>query len=450
MNHEFRLADIGEGLEEAEIVRWLVNVGDQVTRDQPLVEVMTDKSNAELPAPAAGQVVALEGSVGDIVHVGGLIAVIQSDADDSAAPTPADDSRPAVAEPSVPPTTDSAVPAASAASSIRPKASPSTRRAAAERGIDLTTVTGSGPGGRILLTDLDQHQPDPKQPSPTAAPPAPAPVPSAPPPPPLRAPHGAVEPSQPLASLAPTIPAKTAATPAPSQPAIATGTIPLRGIRRVVAKNMQQSWTEIPHIHAFQECVAEPMLELRQSLRSSGVEHYAHLTPLSFFVAATAAALQHLPQAHASIDMVAETITYHEHVNIGIAVATERGLVVPVVHDAGRFRLGELCVAVNAAVSGARANTLDQDAYRGGTVTITNFGALGGDQATPLIRPPESLIVGFGAIKPRPIVIDGQVVTRTTLKSVIGADHRLVDGDLTTAVLTDVNARLTAPIGFLL
>jgi len=225
---------------------------------------------------------------------------------------------------------------------------------------------------------------------------------------------------------------------------------PLRGIRRAIARNMDQSWSQIPHIHSFQHIDAEPLLELREQLRSSGRPEFAALTPLSFFVAAVANAIEQHPIANATLDLEAETITHHDSINIGVAVAAPQGLVVPVIPDAGNSSLASIADAVRATVEGARSGSLPASAFRDGTVTITNFGSLGGEQALPLIRPPESVIFGFGSIAARPFVIDGQVVARKTMHLVIGTDHRLLDGDVTTALLGRVASLLENPINLVL
>jgi len=428
---------------------------------------MTDKSNAELPAPAAGVVVELGGSVGDIVNVGELIAIIES-ADAPTSPTTPDPAQPSET-PHAPAATSGRVDAPQVR--IRPKAAPSTRRVAAERGIDLATVVGSGPGGRIVLSDLDQPaagtgsapQPAVEEPTHVAAEAAnelkstdtfsrfakasasePRSEPSS------ESPRIVTPPTSPATTHEPPVRAAVATPEPAARTTAAQGSVPLRGIRRVVARNMTQSWSQVPHIHAFEECDAEPLLALRASLRSSDEPVFAAITPLAFFVAATAKALVEHPQANASLDMAAETITQHSHVNIGIAVATDRGLVVPVLHAAETLTLAEITRSLATLVAGARNDSLAQANYRDGTVTITNFGALGGEQATPLIRPPESLIVGFGSIKQRPFVIEGHVVARHTLNLVAGADHRLLDGDTTTAILNAVAHQLAKPVNILL
>lgn len=440
MRHEFRLADIGEGLEEAEIINWMVAVGEEVSRDQPLIEVMTDKSNAELPAPHAGVVVELGGAVGDIISVGELIAIIEA-SDPAGVPAPA-----VAAHTSIP--SDDAIPTVQAPAPVeananpqapRPKASPSTRREAAERGIDLTLVTGTGPGGRILLSDLEAAEQTPQAPAVSATP---------------TVPTNDASQSVPVAvhqSPAPPLDP----TPAPSLPPIAappvspgalSEVVPLRGVRRAVAKNMAQSWSDIPHIHAFEQIDAAPLLELRKALRAKGGSGYDQVTPLTFFVAAVAQALAQHPHANASINMADETIIYHRSVNVGVAVAGEQGLVVPVLQGADRLDFRTLARTLAELVRAAREGDLPREHFQGGTVTISNFGALGGEQALPLIRPPEAVIVGFGSIAERPFVVDGAVVARPTMHTVVGTDHRLLDGDITTAVLTTIGALLADPL----
>ena len=432
MRHEFRLADIGEGLEEAEIISWLVAVGDQVTRDQPLIEVMTDKSNAELPAPTAGTIVQLGGAVGDLIMVGELIAIIDGNTTDTTA------------------VDEEGTPTAPEVTMPRIKASPSTRRYAAEQGIDLRRVSGSGPGGRILLSDLETPYRITGGPPPAESVPAPA----------VQAVSAASpDAAQQALLVQPVI--STPALPTPADPAIPVdpatplspmpgGVISLRGVRRAVAKNMAQSWSEVPHIHAFAHIDAAALMDLRSRLKATGRPEYRQLTPLAFFVAAVAKALVVHPQANASLNMTDETITYHSHVNVGVAVASPHGLVVPVLQAADRLDFATLSLTLTELVRGAREGVLSREHFRGGTVTITNFGALGGEQAAPLIRPPESMIVGFGSIAERPFVLDGQVVARSTMHTVVGADHRQLDGDTATGVLTLIGDLLADPLQLVL
>lgn len=477
MKHEFRLADIGEGLEEAEVIAWRVQVGDVVARDQAIVEVMTDKSNADLPAPWSGTIVALGAAVGEMMTVGDLVAVIDDQAIDQAAgntTAPAASARTfaAVTDSATAPTSffsqttapttatskmaGTSSPAGEPAPAVpvrRSKASPTTRREASRRGIDLALLTGSGPGGRILLSDLDRYEqtgdvaavsPEGRAQFATPAPPQSIDQGSA-------ATADLVAPprqadsadSAPVADSTQDWVAQPSRVAASARPA---GVEPLRGVRRVIARNMTKSWQEVPHIHAWREIDAEPLMALRQRLRESGRQQYLTLTPLAFFVAAVAQSLREFPIVNSSLDFAAETITTHADVNVGVAVASPNGLVVPVLRNADQLTLAETALQINELVSNARSGDLEPGAFKGGTATISNFGSLGGENATPILRPPESAIVGFGSIAARPLVVDSAVVARQTMNVVVGADHRLLDGDITTAFLNSVCERLSTPV----
>jgi pyruvate/2-oxoglutarate dehydrogenase complex dihydrolipoamide acyltransferase (E2) component len=393
----FALPDIGEGLVEGEVVAWLVAEGDTVERDQPLVEVLTDKATVELPSPVAGTVARLLAAPGQVVPVGHVLVELLPT---GAAPPPAVAPAPSAASaPAAPP------PPAGATEALRPKAAPATRQLAAELGVDLRTVTGSGPGGRITAEDVRATRAP-------AAGDAPAPRP-------------------------------------PSARGATAGTHPLRGIRRVTAASMTRSWTEVPHIHVGDTVDAGRLVELVERLAARRPDG-PPVTPLVLFVAAVARALRAHPGANASIDVTAGTYTVHGHVHVGFAVATDAGLVVPVVHDADRRSVVELAAEIRRLVDGSRRGELLPADLHGGTATVSNYGRFGGEWATPLIHPPEAVIVGFGAIRPRPTAVGDRVEVRPTLPLVVGADHRLVDGDLAVAFLTTVAALLAEPLDLLL
>jgi pyruvate/2-oxoglutarate dehydrogenase complex dihydrolipoamide acyltransferase (E2) component len=384
MSVELRLPDLGEGLEEAEVVRWLVATGAQVAREQAIVEVQTDKATVELPSPVAGVLVRTGGVAGDRVRVGDVLAVIET-------------------VQGGPPRTEPDVVGAA-----RPLAAPSVRQLAVGLGVTLADVAGTGPGGRILADDVRRHASTPA---------------------PVRNERD--------------VPRADEAAP-PSRPA-GTGRIPLRGIRRRTAELMAQSWTEIPHITVMDEIDATALLDVRAALR----EESAAVTPVVFFVAAVARALARHGDANASIDMAAGEIVVHPTVDVGMAVAAPQGLVVPVVRDAGAATVMELAPIISALTERARTNILTPAELAGGTVTVTNYGALGGRFATPLVKPPQSVIVGFGSLQQRPFVVDGAVMARPTLPVVVSADHRLVDGLLASSVLNAVCELLARPVRLL-
>ena len=439
---QFRLPDVGEGLEEAEIVAWFVTAGQAVERDQPLVEILTDKAQVELPSPTAGRVESLAVAVGDIVKVGTVLVTLSAasppaTAAPATAATPRADSPPSASPPAGGPAlAPAAAPRGAPPKGLRPKASPSTRRLAAEMGVELAAITGTGPGGRILADDV----------------------------------RGAATAPGPAASAAPlAVPATTA----PSAPAeagasvragtsvgvgigvgdplgqLSAGVHPLRGIRRLTAQSMAQSWSSIPHITGMDEVDATALLDARRQLREHAGERAANLTPLVLLCLAAVRALRRFPLVNASIDVDAGTITVHDRVHLGIAVATPDGLVVPIVADADRYGPIGLGDAIAGLSEAARTKRLRPEQLRGGTFTVTNYGALGGRFATPIIRPGEVGIVGFGRIRERPLVVGGEVVARPALPVVFSADHRLIDGDLSVAFQEHLLGLISRPLTLL-
>ena len=388
MPHVFRLPDIGEGLEEAEIVEWLVRPGDTVVRDQALVEVLTDKASSELPSPVAGVVLTLGGAEGDRLQVGDVLIEI----DDGSVGEPA---MPEAPTPVVAATTSEAA-TGRTTSGNRPKASPATRKLARERGIDLAATIGTGPGGRITAADLDTSAPTPTS----------------------------VPDDSTLGQMEP-------------------GRHALRGVRGVVARNMAQSWSEIPHIHTFDELDASLLLDLRTRMQGMGRE----VTPLAVAIVAAAGALRRFPLVNACIED--EEILVSERVNLGVAVATESGLVVPVLKDADQLDVFAATTAVAELAERPRAGDLTAADLRGATFTVTNYGSLGGRWATPIIPPGQAAILGLGRIADRPTVVNGAVAVRPMLPFVFGADHRLVDGDLLEAFKRSIVDDLTEPLRLL-
>jgi pyruvate dehydrogenase E2 component (dihydrolipoamide acetyltransferase) len=409
---EFRLPDVGEGLESAEIIEWLVVEGQHVERDQPLVEILTDKSQTQLPSPQNGVIRRLGFAEGDIAEVGQVI--VEFDGNVAAEPETEISSPQTGSDPSFVGSDPHRV------AGPRPKAAPVVRRRALEAGIDLGAVVGTGPGGRITNADLDAHLAEPAMPS-----------------------------------GAQTSTALVSAPPIQNAPAATTnlgwldpGTHPLRGIRRVTAEAMARSW-QIPHIHGNDEADATELLEARRRMRERDPEGAAALTPLAFFVLAVANGLRRYPLLNASIDPEAGTIAVHQHINIGIAVASEGGLSVPVIRNADQRSLFNLAGEIARLSEAVRTRTVTATELSGGTATITNYGSLGGRFATPIIKAPEVLIVGFGSIKPRPFVIDGEIVARPTLPISIAVDHRLIDGDVMTAFQEHVIEQLSDPVSLL-
>ena len=414
MPHRFHLPDIGEGLEEAEVVEWLVAPGDVVVRDQPLVEVLTDKASSELPSPVAGTILRLGASEGERIRVGALLIEIDDGSVDGAAAAldqemPPVDEGVATADPPTPDRPNTG----------RAKAAPATRRLAIEFGVDLATVTGSGPGGRITTDDV------------RAA--------------------AAADRTTTAAGVTTAPPAPTAPPIRPDLGQMPVGRHPLRGIRGVVARNMAASWSEIPHIHTMDELDASLLVDFRNRMRSMGRPGAELVTHLSVAAVAAARALRRFPMVNGHVEgHPGEDIVIPESVNLGIAVATDSGLMVPVVADADRLDLFTMSSAIARAADRARQGDLSASDLSGATFTITNYGSLGGRFATPIIPPDQGAILGLGAVAERPIVVDGAVVARPTLPVVLGADHRLIDGDLAEAFRRSIVDDLSEPLHLLM
>ena len=417
MNHEFRLVDIGEGLTEAEIVSWLVAVGDRVVEDQPVVEIETDKAVVEMPAPVTGTVVALGGEVGSVISVGEVLIVVDDGTTigDSGGAA-GDGERPANHPPPVAATTAaSAAPAHTAmAAPVRPLATPATRGLARRLGVDLTAVIGSGPGGRIVDADV----------------------------------------------LAATSPATAPAAPAAPPPAVATrveretptaGTrIALRGVRKRTAENMTAAWQAVPHVDSFHEIDVTDLFALREQLKPIATARGVQVTLSAFFVKATALALAEHPMLNASIDVAAGEIVLHPQRLIAVAVDTPDGLVLPVVRNADAQPLLDLAADLDRLGELARARRPSPAELSGSTCTVSNHGVFGGWFGTSLVHGSEVGIAGFGPARRRPeFDADDRVVARRILVMNLAADHRVVDGrDIINFGLA-IRRRLEAPVTML-
>jgi pyruvate dehydrogenase E2 component (dihydrolipoamide acetyltransferase) len=420
----FLLADVGEGLHEAEVKRWLVRPGDKVALDQPLVEIETDKAVVELPSPVAGTVARLGADEGSILHVGDLVALLEP------AQTGAGTARAGLqCEPnSVATDSSNAIVRDTGATQQpgrRPLATPAVRKRARELGVDLAAVTGTGPGGRIVAGDVESYARLPETPRTGDG----------------RGMETVAVPSAGVPLATPWIAPRSAA---------ADTRQPLRGLRRRIAQTMAQSWSTIPHITGFDEVEVSALVAVREQLKPLAEVRGARLTYLPFIVKAVALALRESPIVNASLDEAAEEIIFHAAINIGIATATPDGLIVPVLHDAASLTLLEIQERIDYLTERARARTSTAEELHGGTFTITNFGALGGWQAAPIIRPGEAAILGVGRIQDRPWAVDGAVAVRPVLALSLSADHRLIDGDVSTSFLTRIGSLLSHPEAMLL
>jgi pyruvate/2-oxoglutarate dehydrogenase complex dihydrolipoamide acyltransferase (E2) component len=372
---ELKLADVGEGIAEAEIVEWLVRPGDIVKADQPVVVVMTDKASVEIPAPVDGIVRECVGEPGTIVPTGSVLLRMEG---------------PAHIGP---------------AHAIQ--AAPSTRRIAAQLGVDLHAVTGSGPGGRILREDVERH--------------------------------GA---SGPLSASAP------AAVPLKRRDD-GVEIIPLRGLRRQSAHAVALAWRTVPSIAEFRDVDATELVRVRREMREQGHAAAPPLTYLPFFVRAVATALLRHPNFNGSIDLERNEITIRTACHIGIATATDDGLIVPVLHDAATMSLRDIAAALDALIGRARAGRLQPADLTGGSVTITNFGSYGTEFGIPIVRASEAAIVGFGGIRDAVVAVDGVPAIRLMLPLTVAADHRLNDGAELAAFTATIAAGCRDPVQLL-
>ena len=363
MASSFKLPDLGEGLTEAEVARWLVAEGQEIAEDDPLVEVQTDKATVEIPSPYAGTVLKILVAEGDIAPVGTALVVIGE---------PGEKITTAVATGASPPsdTVSQGVSVASAPSAQRVQATPVVRRIAQELGVDLARVAGSGPGGRITEDDVRAF----------------------------------------------------------AMGASAEGRRePLRGVRRVIAEHMARAHREVPPVTWVEECDFEDLpLE--------------HLLPT--VVKACADALVEFPELNARFD--GDAILYLDRYDIGVAVQTEDGLVVPVVREANEKSVAELGTEIAALAECARTGTLGANDLRGSTFTVSSAGKLAGLFQTPIVNHPEVAILSIGRVAPRPVVRDGEIVVRRTGTLAITFDHRVVDGSRAAAFGLAVIARVEA------
>ncbi|GAB2661188.1 dihydrolipoamide acetyltransferase family protein [Prescottella soli] len=403
---EFRLPDLGEGLTEAEVVSWAVAVGDTVELNQVIAEVETAKALVELPSPFAGVVRELLARPGDTVPVGTALIRIESTRPGAAAPRDEakTDSVLVGYGPSTPAPSRRRRPTAQPSRPVgaRPDAVPAARRAARERGVDLSTLTGSGRSGAITVDDVTQARPA-------------------------------------------TTPAVAA--PVPEQRETRA---PIRSVRRQTAAAMVASAFTAPHVTEFLTVDVTEAVQLLRHLRASTAFEGLHLTPLSLVAKALLLTLRAHPELNSSWAEDTQEIVTKRYVNLGIATATDRGLVVPNVKDAETLTLPDLCRAIGDLTDTARAGRATPGDLTGGTITITNVGVYGIDTGTPILNPGEAAILALGAINRRPWVVGNEIVARDVTTLSVTVDHRLVDGEQASRFLADLGAMLADPVPALL
>ena len=413
MSFEFKFPDIGEGLTEGEIVRWLIKEGDEVKEGQPLVEVETDKALAEIPSPKTGVILKILAKEKEIVKVGQVIVVIGEKGEAQTAPPLKPKSVGVVGELEEAPEEAPAVTARaegvkSTLVSPHAMATPAVRALAKELGVDINKVKGTGPEGRVLEKDIRQAMEVKEKPAEEK---------------PVEAPkkvrkydlYGYVD------------------------------RIPLRGVRRSIAKAMVKSKYTAPHVTTMDEADVTELWKIREKEKKAAEKKGIKLTILPFIIKAVLAGLKEHPYLNATLDDEDEEIILKKYYNIGVATDTPEGLMVPVVKNAVDKSILQLAEELTQLAEKARNRTIDLADLKGGTFTITNYGALGGIYGTPIINHPEVAILGTGKIKDTPVVRDEKVEVRKILFLALSFDHRVVDGAEAARFLNTVIARLEDP-----
>lgn len=405
--HVFKLPDLGEGTVESEIGEWFIKVGDQVTEEDVVATMMTDKAAVELSSPVSGKVVKLAGEPGDIVAVGAPLVTFETEAsDETAKSAAAEQETAATAEPKK---NGVAKPAdkAPAASTERGRVitSPAIRRMAKEAGIDLNQVTGSGPGGRILRQDFDDF---------------------------VGKADGGDQ-----------TPAPSAPTERPRRTGIKETKV--IGLRRIIAERMSASKREIPHFSYVEEIDISELESLRKHMNSMQNDPNARLTLLPFLGMSLVKAVREFPQCNATYDKERNVIVQHEAVHLGVATQTPDGLKVPVVRHAEARSLNNLAAEMRRVSTAARDNTAKKDELSGSTITVTSLGKLGGIASTPVINMPEVGIIGVNRAVERPVVLNGQIAIRLMMNLSTSFDHRFVDGYDAAAMVQRIKEMLEHP-----
>jgi pyruvate/2-oxoglutarate dehydrogenase complex dihydrolipoamide acyltransferase (E2) component len=414
---QFNLPDVGEGLSEGEIVHWHVAPGDAVKADQIMVDVQTDKAVVEIPAPVAGTIKTLGAQPGDMLPIGNMLAVIETDGPAPVLPSHGGHGPAPTAPAETPPAVVEAAPAKTASQAKRPLASPATRKLAVELGIDLASVSGSGNRGQITKDDV------------------------------RRAADGGAPAATPSAASSTT--AKPMPAAAIARPTGEDRVEPLRGLRRQIASTMAAAWREVPHILTAEDVDATNLVAARKALNEEFAAQGVKLSYLPIVMKACVAALKRYPNFNASLDMESQQIIYRHRYNIGFATATPDGLIVPVIHDADQKSLLEIAREIETLAAAARNRKIKVEQLSNGTFTISNYGSYGGTFGTPIIRPPEVAIAGIGAIKDRVVPIDGAPAIRPVLSLVVSADHRMNDGEHLGQFVSAIAAYLSDPVRLL-
>ncbi len=446
---EFILPDLGEGIHEGEVLEWHVKVGDTIGEDEPLIEVETDKAAVSIPSPKGGIVMACNGEVGEIVHVGNIIAVIDDSGNGSVAESAALKASEVVEEKPVEAKLQPVTKEFTGRKGDRVPAAPATRKLAREMGIDINTVTGSGPAGRVTRDDLKLHASGaaPAEVTATVAATAATTTPTAAPAPEVRTPTPATLPGGASAGI-PFLDVDPLPDYALEGPVEIEN---LRSIRRKVAHKMVTSKSIIPHVVHLDEADVTELDALRRSEKSAREgQPGGKLTLLPFVIKAVISGLKNFPMFNSSLDPYREEIIYKKYYNMGLAVDSERGLIVPVIKNADQHSALSLSTQIEDLAERARTGNIEVSSLSGGTFTITNVGAIGGTGFAAAINYPEAGILGLGRAQDKAVVRDGEIVIRKMLPMGLSYDHRIADGAQAARFMTGIVMLLSNPNRLLL
>ncbi len=415
---DFKLPDIGEGIHEGEIVRWLVKEGDSLAADAPMVEVMTDKATVEIPSPVTGKVAAILAQEGQTVPVGSVLVRIDDSKSVASTPSPkpeetakresdvAHERVSAQNQVSPPPSRSTSHHGATEIVSDRILATPATRKLARDLDIALGQVKGTGPSGRVTKLDVQtffENQSASVARSPSVLPQ--------------------------VAQPTPMLPASSSAKPLPFRTALqGEQRVALRGIRKKIAAAMSHAKKTAPHFTFVEEVDMSALVDLREKSKHEAEAYHLKLTYMPFILKALVPTLREFPYFNASLDDERQEIVLKQELNIGIATDTPQGLMVPVVHQVDQKNIWEIAYEIHELAQRAREGKSALEDLRGGTFTVTNAGNIGGVLATPIINVPEVAILGVNAIRKRPVVKNDSLAIAPMMFLSISVDHRVVDG----------------------
>ena len=437
MAFEFKLPDIGEGIHEGEIAKWLVAEGDKISEDDVLVEIQNDKAVVEIPSPVDGTVSKIHIEEGEVTTVGTTIVTIDDGSEDSDSEEKPEEKTAEKAEKtSEKPADDAAKPAEEEeASEETPNkedkksdkdvsdsdkiviAMPSVRKFARENDVNIKEVTGTGKNGRILKEDIENFGTEAAEPKET---------------------ESAAKETEEAAASAKKAPAKQETDDLETREKMS-------GMRKAIAKAMVNSKHTSPHVTHIDEVEVDALWAHRKKFKAVAAEQGVKLTFLPYVVKALVSALKKYPELNTSIDNETFEVIQKHYYNVGIAADTEKGLVVPVVNDADKLSMFEISDEINELATKARDGKLSSDEMKGGSVTISNLGSAGGKWFTPVINQPEVAILGIGRIEEQPVVKDGEIVAARVLALSLSYDHRQIDGATAQNALNHIKRLLNNP-----